>query len=104
MTSLDQRQLQAARRGDSITLRLLRAPELRAIVFDDQAPLLDRMLAAAASGVLRPGLVEATVQSSPEMRQAVIDLADAQVGDVTIGHVAARDVITINVYVGTNNE
>jgi hypothetical protein len=29
-----------------------------------------------------------------------VDLAGAQTGDVTVGDVAGRDVITINVYVG----
>lgn len=104
MSEFDRRQVLAARRGDTVTLRLLRDPAAQAVAFDQHAPLLDRVLAAAASGVMRPPVVEATLRESPALRLAVLDLANAQAGDVTVGQLAGRDVITINVYVGADHQ
>ena len=90
----------AARRGDHITLRLLREEQAQRIAFDLHAPLLDRVLAAAASGAMQPSVVEAMLRDTPELRAAVINMANAATGDVRIDMAAGRDVVTINVYVG----
>ena len=42
----------------------------------------------------------AALREDAELRATVVNLADAQTGDVEIGAVAGRDVITLNVYVG----
>lgn len=92
--------VQATRRGDTIQLRLLRDQSAAAIAFDHEAPHLDRLLAAVASGVMREHVAAAALREDAELRATVVNLADAQTGDVTIGQVAGRDVITLNVYVG----
>jgi hypothetical protein len=97
------RQVEAARRGDTVTLRLLRSAAAVDIAFDLDAPVLDRLLAAAAAGVMRTPVVEAALSEEPALRQGVIDLANSQTGDVTIGAAAGRDVVTINVYVGADH-
>lgn len=98
------RQVEAARRGDTVTLRLLRSTAAVSVAFDTEASTLDRILAAAAGGVMQPPVVAAALRETPELRQGVIDLANAQAGDVTIGAAAGRDVVTINVYVGADNQ
>jgi hypothetical protein len=97
-------QIAAARRGDLVTLRLLRSQEAQRVAFDPQAPALDRLLAAAASGVMQPAVVEEALSGQTELRQEVIDLAGANTGDVTIGQAAGRDIVTIHVYVGEHAE
>jgi hypothetical protein len=96
--------VQAARIGNTIKLRMLRDMAAAGVAFDAEAPHLDRLLAAAASGVMRAPVVEAAIREDAELRQAVVDLAGAQTGDVSLGPVAGRDVVTINVYLGPANE
>ena len=96
--------VQATRRGDTITLRLLRDQAAAAIAFDHEAPHLDRLLAAVASDVMRGPVAAAALREDPDLRQAVVNLAEAQTGDVTIGQVAGHDVITLNVYLGAGHE
>jgi hypothetical protein len=95
------RQIAAARRGDTLTLKMLRSREARSVVFNERAPELDRMLAAAASDFTPPATIEQRINESPALQQAALSLVGAQTGDVTIGQVAGRDVVTINVYVGS---
>lgn len=90
----------AAMDGDSVALRIRRDAAAAALAFDNRAPLLPRILAAVAGGVMPDHVAGPALGAQPELRQALVDLAGAQAGDVTIGDVAGRDVVTINVYVG----
>lgn len=90
----------AAVAGDEVTLSLARNAAGAALAFDARASLLDRILGAVAGGVLAPEVAGPALAATPELRQAVIDLGQAQLGDVSVGSVAGRDVITVNVYVG----
>lgn len=96
--------VQATRQGNTIRLRMLRDMAAAAVAFDAEAPHLDRLLAAAASDVMRPPVVEAAIREDQQLRQAVVDLTNAQTGDVRLGPVAGRDVITLNVYLGAVSE
>lgn len=102
--SLDYFRLQvaAALDGDRVDLQVARDAAALGLAFDARAPLLDRVLGAVASGFLAPELAQAAIEQSPPLREAVVALAGAQTGDVTIGAAAGRDVITVNVYVGTD--
>jgi hypothetical protein len=90
----------AALAGDQVTLSLARNAAGVATAFDTRAPLLDRILGAVAGGVLSAEAAGPALSATPELRQAVLDLGQAQLGDLTVGPVAGRDVITVNVYVG----
>lgn len=93
--------IEALRRGDIMQLRVLRAASARAVVFDQEAAPLTRLLAAGASGVMQPDLIASTIERQPDLRAGVVALGDGvQTGDIAIGQVAGRDVVTINVYVG----
>lgn len=96
------RQLAAALRGDTLTLSIVRDTAGKEVAFDPHAAMVDRVLAAAASGVMDPARVETTIRDTPELRQQVIGLAGAQMGDVSLGQVAGRDIVTIHVHVGAD--
>lgn len=98
--SYSRQRVQAVRDGDVVRLRLLKSRQAQAVAFDQEAPLIDRVLAAVASDVMRQPVAEAMLRDTPELQAAVVDLANAQAGDVTIGHIAGRDIITIHVHVG----
>lgn len=94
-------QVLAALDGDSVALQVECDAAALAIVFADQVPQLARVLAGAAGGIINETEAAQLIQADAPMRQAVVDLSSAQAGDVTIGQVAGRDVVTINVYVGS---
>lgn len=91
----------AALDGDNVALRIQRDAAAAALAFDHRAPLLPRLLGAVASGVMAAEVAGPALGSQPELRQAVVDLSQAQAGDVRIDQVAGGDIITVNVYVGT---
>lgn len=99
--------IEAMRDGDVVRLRMRRELEAREQVFNRDAAPLARLLAAGASGVMDPTIVEKTIAHVPHLREAVAELSQAavtigegaQVGDVTIGAIAGRDIVTITVNV-----
>lgn len=105
--STQRQRVQLARTGNVVSLRMHRQAAARALALDPSAPRLARLLAAGASGVMEPALIQAVIERQPALIQAVSELAQAaitigdgaQVGDVTIGPVAGRDVVTITVNV-----
>ena len=93
-------QIAAALHDDRVDLQIARDAAGLAVAFDAEAPLLPRVLGAVAAGFVAPEAARDAIQGSEPLRRAAVDLAGAQTGDVTVGDVAGRDVITINVYVG----
>jgi hypothetical protein len=91
----------AALDGENIALQVARDAAAITVMVDAGAAPLARVLAGAAVGALRADEAELLIRHDAGLRQAVVDLSDAQAGDVRIDQVAGRDIVTINVYVGS---
>lgn len=97
-------QLATAHAEGRISLQVARGAAALAVARDQQAAPLARVLGAVAGGVLEASHAELIIAHTPELRQAAERLveigAGSQVGDLTVGQAAGRDIITVNVYVG----
>jgi hypothetical protein len=95
-------QVAAALDGDNVALQVAVDAAAFATVMRPEAPPLARLLASAAGGLISEREAELLIKHDTEfdLKQAVVDLSQTQAGDVSIGAVAGRDVVTINVYVG----
>jgi hypothetical protein len=69
------RHVRAVKAGAYVTLHVPWVPEAEAVAFDFEAPLLDRLLACAATGVMRVNVVEAGIANDEALRLEVLALA-----------------------------
>lgn len=74
--------VEAQHRGDRVVLRLVKDRAAEHVAFDMEAELLDRVLAGAASAVMRRPVVEATLNESRGLKDEIARLALAQAGRV----------------------
>jgi hypothetical protein len=91
----------AALDGDNIALQVARDAAALRLAANPAAPPLARVLANVAAATLQPAEAELMIASDPSLTQAVVALESAQIGELSIGQIAGRDIITINVYAGT---
>jgi hypothetical protein len=91
--SFARRHVRAVKAGAYVTLHVPWAAEAERVAFDFDASLLDRLLAAAAAGVMRVQVVEAAISESPELRQGVLALALAPLPDPEAD--PPRDIVTL---------
>jgi hypothetical protein len=93
----------AALDGDNIALQIARDAAALTLADDATAPPLARVLAHVAAATLQPAEAELMIANDPSLTQAVVALESAQIGELSIGQIAGRDVITINVYAGATS-
>lgn len=93
-------QVLAALDGENVALQVAADAAAVATMMRLEAPPLARLLGAAAGGLISERDAELVIRHDDNLTRAVVDLSQAQAGDVSIGAVAGRDVVTINVYVG----
>jgi hypothetical protein len=70
--------VQAETIGDMLILRVPRNPGATATAFDADALYLDRVLAAVASGTMRPTLAVAAIRDDLSLLGAALAMVDAQ--------------------------
>jgi hypothetical protein len=87
------RHVRAVKAGHYVTLHIPWAAEAERVAFDFDALLLDRLLAAAAAGVMRVQVVEAAIAESEELRREVLALALAPLAETDAE--PPQDIVTL---------
>lgn len=79
--------IHARHEGTALVLQVRHDAGLRAVAFDPDAPQLERLLAAVASGVMQNAVAVAFIRDDEALRGAALELLAQEPGETLTGAV-----------------